>query len=150
MLYIADITAGSAGSRKLEARYLWRTDGTAAYVSGGGTVALGGYILTAPASGTVVVADATQTLTGKTIDLGTFGTPVITGGTATGLTLTGAIIDGSLNNAAIGTPIITGGTATDFSLDRLYHPGRHGTGGTWTGGTSTHPPWVRLPSQAVH
>jgi hypothetical protein len=127
VLYIVDVSEGTAGSRKIESRYLWRTDGSAAYVSGGGTVALGGYVLTAPASGTMVTTAATQTLTNKSLTEPAIGTPYVTGGTTDSMahvsptigtpTVTGGTFTSpTINTATMGTPTVTGGTFTSPTI----------------------------------
>jgi hypothetical protein len=127
VLYIVDVSEGTAGSRKIESRYLWRTDGSAAYVSGGGTVALGGYVLTAPASGTMVTTAATQTLTNKSLTEPSIGTPYVTGGTTDSMahvsptigtpTVTGGTFTSpTINTATMGTPTVTGGTFTSPTI----------------------------------
>ena len=135
VLYIADVSEGTAGSRRIESRWFWRTDGNAAYVSGGGTVALGGYILTAPATGTVVTLDATQTLTNKSLTAPTIGTPTITGGTATGIAIENATFAGGLTGASISASTFTGGTIA----------GAVALGGTVTGGVLGGTPTIEMP-----
>lgn len=72
-LYIVDVSNtsddASGSSRKILAKYFAATDGNASGVTitGGGTIALAGYTLTAPGTGTVVLTAATQTLTNKTL-----------------------------------------------------------------------------------
>lgn len=59
MLYLVDVsdtTDDAAGSsRKLQAKRFVKSDGTSTQITGGGTVALGGYTLTVPATGTAAL-----------------------------------------------------------------------------------------------
>ncbi len=83
-LYIVDVSNtsddASGSSRKILAKYFAATDGNASGVTitGGGTIALAGYTLTAPGTGTVVLTAATQTLTNKTLTSPTLTTPTLT------------------------------------------------------------------------
>lgn len=98
-LYIVDVSNtsddASGSSRKILAKYFAATDGNASGVTitGGGTIALAGYTLTAPATGTVVLTAATQTLTNKTLTSPTINAPklvlpVYTSAQIAGLTAT--------------------------------------------------------------
>lgn len=163
VIYIADISAGSAGSRKIESVWFLRTDGSVALLTGGGTIDLGGYTFAIPGDGTAITSDAVQTLTNKTL-----GTPSIAGGTIDGAIITGGTVgtvsveggtitspvfagtaDGgvfgtatyvggtidtaAINTATIGTPNITGGTADSLTLNNATIGTPNITGGTITG-----------------
>ncbi len=56
MLYVVDVSDttddASGSSRKIQAKRWVKSDGTSTQVTGGGTIALGGYTLTVPATGT--------------------------------------------------------------------------------------------------
>ena len=63
---LVDETAGS--TKKLDAKYLVATAGVVTNVTGGGTIALGGFTATIPATGTVaLLARANNFTTGQTI-----------------------------------------------------------------------------------
>ncbi len=64
-------------------------------ITGGGTVALGGFTLTVPATGTAALLGETQTFTGvKTFDAGAVATTVRVTGTATGANWSGRVVAG--------------------------------------------------------
>jgi hypothetical protein len=94
MVDVSDTSGGTAGtSKKVQAKYWAATDGNRALVTGGGTVALGGYTLTVPATGTMVTTAAVQTLTGKTLTSPIVGGTPSFSGTVTGSpTFSGAVV----------------------------------------------------------
>ncbi len=59
LLYVVDVSDttddATGSSRKLQAKRFVKSDGTSTQVTGGGTVALGGYTLTVPATGTAAI-----------------------------------------------------------------------------------------------
>jgi len=59
---LVDETAGS--TKKLDAKYLVATAGVVTNVTGGGTIALGGFTATIPATGTVALRNVANTFTG--------------------------------------------------------------------------------------
>jgi hypothetical protein len=77
LLYIIDVsdtTDDPAGSNfKMKAQRLAVTDGNLVTFTGGGTVALAGFTLTAEATGTIADKDGVQTFTNKTLTTPTIG-----------------------------------------------------------------------------
>ena len=80
MLYFVDVsdtTDDAAGSSfKVKAQRFASTDGSAVAFTGGGTIALAGFTLTAEATGTVVDKATAQTLTSKTLTTPTIASMV--------------------------------------------------------------------------
>lgn len=73
---VSDTSQAASGTlKKLAASYLAKTDGTAATITGGGTVALGGYTLTVGATGTASLSGHTHVEADIT-DLGSYLTAV--------------------------------------------------------------------------
>lgn len=86
MLYIVDVSDTSddaaGSSRKIQAKRLAKTDGNAANITGGGTIALAGYTLTAPATGTMALR-ADMPIQTIPLSLGESFPPTNTGTTST-------------------------------------------------------------------
>lgn len=65
LLYVVDVSDTSddaaGSSRKLQAKRFVKSDGTSTQITGGGTIALGGYTLTVPATGTAQTVAALLT-----------------------------------------------------------------------------------------
>lgn len=61
---VSDTTQAASGStKKVTAAYIAVTDGSVATLTGGGTISLGGFTLTVPATGTVALRGAANTFT---------------------------------------------------------------------------------------
>ena len=69
LLVIVDVSdtaqAASGSTRKIAAAYFAQTQGTVATITGGGTIALGGFTLTIPATGTAALLATANTFTAQ-------------------------------------------------------------------------------------
>lgn len=123
MLYVVDVSDttddATGSSRKIQAKRWVKSDGTSTQVTGGGTIALGGYTLTVPATGTaatradmlIQTINMCRSLTGS-ID----STSYINFDTSSGTYLNGAAIPSSLKVYLYCHIVISGATTAYVEL----------------------------------
>lgn len=131
MLYVVDVSDttddASGSSRKIQAKRWVKSDGSSTQVTGGGTIALGGYTLTVPATGTAVTEAVVQAyMLGQTLkmlsvpysaDYAVLGT-TYNGGAASAIYLNASNIPSSLN---VYLYVLVGVSDASTGYARLYN-----------------------------